>query len=137
MRRVVSGKTRFNGSYNGRQTTDVRVMTTDNVVSTPVDLPNGVYECILPVKYTPKGISNALHAFNINHGCLTFRWMQSFVSMPLNVTYTGATLVLRGKFSATHFWEDCRRHNVTAIQYIGEMCRYLCLRPKVSTATCQ
>ncbi len=80
----------------------------------------------------------AMHhmGLKLSHGRLTLRLMQSFFPCPI-MTYTGASLVLRGKFSATHFWEDCRRHNVTIIQYIGEMCRYLCLRPKVSTATCQ
>ncbi|KYO21140.1 hypothetical protein Y1Q_0001432 [Alligator mississippiensis] len=42
----------------------------------------------------------------------------------------GATLVLRSKFSATHFWDDCRKYNVTVIQYIGEVLRYLCNMPK-------
>ena len=41
-------------------------------------------------------------------------------------------MVLRDKFSASHFWEDCRKHNVTVINYIGEVCRYLVNRPKVS-----
>ncbi|KAK3601064.1 hypothetical protein CHS0354_029290 [Potamilus streckersoni] len=47
-----------------------------------------------------------------------------------NTITSGATLVLRGKFSTSHFWEDCRRHNVTVIQYIGEVCRYLVSGPK-------
>lgn len=42
----------------------------------------------------------------------------------------GATVVLRSKFSASHFWEDCRKYNVTLIHYVGEMCRYLTSRPK-------
>ncbi|XP_018432188.1 PREDICTED: very long-chain acyl-CoA synthetase isoform X2 [Nanorana parkeri] len=43
---------------------------------------------------------------------------------------TGATLVLRKKFSASQFWDDCRKYNVTVIQYIGEVLRYLCNVPK-------
>ncbi|XP_048253913.1 very long-chain acyl-CoA synthetase-like isoform X1 [Haliotis rufescens] len=42
----------------------------------------------------------------------------------------GATMVLRGKFSASHFWEDCCRYRVTVIQYIGELFRYLLSRPE-------
>ncbi|XP_072554384.1 long-chain fatty acid transport protein 2-like isoform X2 [Paramormyrops kingsleyae] len=38
----------------------------------------------------------------------------------------GLTIVLRRKFSASQFWDDCRKHNVTVIQYIGETMRYLC-----------
>ncbi|XP_037121719.1 long-chain fatty acid transport protein 6 isoform X1 [Syngnathus acus] len=37
----------------------------------------------------------------------------------------GATCVLRKKFSATQFWKDCVKYNVTVVQYIGELCRYL------------
>ncbi|XP_063066611.1 long-chain fatty acid transport protein 6 [Engraulis encrasicolus] len=42
----------------------------------------------------------------------------------------GATCVLKKKFSASQFWSDCRKHNVTIFQYIGELCRYLCNQPK-------
>ncbi|XP_029430938.1 very long-chain acyl-CoA synthetase [Rhinatrema bivittatum] len=42
----------------------------------------------------------------------------------------GATCVLRQKFSASQFWDDCRKYNVTVIQYIGEVLRYLCNIPK-------
>ncbi|XP_067827330.1 long-chain fatty acid transport protein 2-like [Heptranchias perlo] len=44
--------------------------------------------------------------------------------------YQGATVVLRRKFSASQFWDDCRRYNVTVILYIGEVLRYLCNVPK-------
>ncbi|XP_077398884.1 long-chain fatty acid transport protein 6 [Vanacampus margaritifer] len=42
----------------------------------------------------------------------------------------GATCVLKKKFSASQFWNDCRKHNATVFQYIGELCRYLCNQPK-------
>uniref|UniRef100_A0A3P8UH27 long-chain-fatty-acid--CoA ligase n=1 Tax=Amphiprion percula TaxID=161767 RepID=A0A3P8UH27_AMPPE len=42
----------------------------------------------------------------------------------------GITVVLRRKFSASNFWNDCRKYNVTVIQYIGEIMRYLCNSPK-------
>ncbi|XP_074090802.1 long-chain fatty acid transport protein 2 [Macrotis lagotis] len=42
----------------------------------------------------------------------------------------GATLALRTKFSASQFWEDCRKYKVTVIQYIGELLRYLCNVPE-------
>ncbi|KAM5235207.1 long-chain fatty acid transport protein 2 isoform 2-T2 [Ctenodactylus gundi] len=42
---------------------------------------------------------------------------------------TGATIVLRKKFSASQFWDDCRKYDVTVIQYIGELLRYLCNTP--------
>ncbi|KAL0968674.1 hypothetical protein UPYG_G00270050 [Umbra pygmaea] len=45
----------------------------------------------------------------------------------------GSTIALRSKFSASHFWDDCRKFNVTVIQYIGETMRYLCNTPKKPT----
>ncbi|XP_036906618.1 solute carrier family 27 member 3 isoform X2 [Sturnira hondurensis] len=41
----------------------------------------------------------------------------------------GATVVLKSKFSAGQFWEDCQKHRVTVFQYIGELCRYLVNQP--------
>ncbi|XP_017196515.3 long-chain fatty acid transport protein 6 isoform X2 [Oryctolagus cuniculus] len=43
----------------------------------------------------------------------------------------GATCVLKKKFSASQFWNDCKKYNVTVFQYIGELCRYLCRQPKL------
>ncbi|KAM3626167.1 uncharacterized protein V6R79_023975 [Siganus canaliculatus] len=42
----------------------------------------------------------------------------------------GITVVLKRKFSASQFWNDCRKYNVTVIQYIGEIMRYLCNSPQ-------
>uniref|UniRef100_A0A3Q1ERT8 long-chain-fatty-acid--CoA ligase n=1 Tax=Acanthochromis polyacanthus TaxID=80966 RepID=A0A3Q1ERT8_9TELE len=44
--------------------------------------------------------------------------------------HLGATCILKKKFSASQFWNDCRTYNVTIFQYIGELCRYLCNQPK-------
>ncbi|XP_061855823.1 long-chain fatty acid transport protein 2 isoform X2 [Colius striatus] len=43
---------------------------------------------------------------------------------------TGATIVLCARFSASQFWDDCRKYDVTVIQYIGEVLRYLCNTPE-------
>ena len=37
----------------------------------------------------------------------------------------GASVVIREKFSARHFWNDVTRWDCTLFQYIGELCRYL------------
>jgi fatty-acyl-CoA synthase len=42
---------------------------------------------------------------------------------------TGARLVLRRSFSASHFWQDVTECGATSFQYIGEMCRYLVTQP--------
>lgn len=41
----------------------------------------------------------------------------------------GLTVVLRKKFSASRFWDDCVKYNCTVVQYIGEICRYLLRQP--------
>lgn len=46
-------------------------------------------------------------------------------------SFPGITIALRRKFSASQFWNDCRKYNITVIQYIGEIMRYLCNTPKV------
>ncbi|KAJ3593099.1 hypothetical protein NHX12_005436 [Muraenolepis orangiensis] len=45
----------------------------------------------------------------------------------------GITIILKRKFSTSQFWNDCRKYNVTIVQYIGEIMRYLCNTPKTST----
>lgn len=37
----------------------------------------------------------------------------------------GLTVVVRRKFSASSFWDDCVKHDCTVFLYIGEICRYL------------
>ncbi|MGE0740151.1 MAG: long-chain-acyl-CoA synthetase [Hyphomonadaceae bacterium] len=41
----------------------------------------------------------------------------------------GGTVVLRRKFSASHFWDDIAEHDCTTFVYIGELCRYLVNQP--------
>lgn len=42
---------------------------------------------------------------------------------------TGASIILRKKFSASQFWDDATDYGATAIVYIGELCRYLVNSP--------
>ncbi|XP_067877322.1 long-chain fatty acid transport protein 1-like isoform X2 [Heterodontus francisci] len=41
----------------------------------------------------------------------------------------GLTVVIKKKFSASRFWDDCVKYNCTIVQYIGEICRYLLNQP--------
>uniref|UniRef100_A0A2K6L7Z4 Long-chain-fatty-acid--CoA ligase n=1 Tax=Rhinopithecus bieti TaxID=61621 RepID=A0A2K6L7Z4_RHIBE len=41
----------------------------------------------------------------------------------------GMTVVIRKKFSASRFWDDCIKYKCTIVQYIGELCRYLLNQP--------
>ena len=38
---------------------------------------------------------------------------------------SGISMVIRDKFSASQYFQDCVKYNVTVGQYIGELCRYL------------
>ncbi|CAG5120147.1 unnamed protein product, partial [Candidula unifasciata] len=76
-----------------------------------------------------------------NYQCLTSLKQEDryYVALPLfhsaagfalgAIIQTGATIVLKKKFSASQFWPDCRRHKVTVIHYIGELFRYLIAQP--------
>jgi fatty-acyl-CoA synthase len=41
----------------------------------------------------------------------------------------GGSVIIRRKFSATQFWDDCKKYRATQFQYIGELCRYLLNSP--------
>jgi fatty-acyl-CoA synthase len=41
----------------------------------------------------------------------------------------GGSVLLRERFSASHFWSDVTDHGCTLFQYIGELCRYLVSTP--------
>ena len=41
----------------------------------------------------------------------------------------GGSVVIREKFSTREFWDDIVRWNCTLLQYIGDLCRYLCHAP--------
>uniref|UniRef100_A0A673B3W8 Long-chain-fatty-acid--CoA ligase n=1 Tax=Sphaeramia orbicularis TaxID=375764 RepID=A0A673B3W8_9TELE len=43
----------------------------------------------------------------------------------------GMTVVIKKKFSASRFWDDCVKYNCTIVQYIGEICRYLLNQPSI------
>jgi fatty-acyl-CoA synthase len=42
----------------------------------------------------------------------------------------GGSVVIAERFSAGRFWDDIARHECTAFQYIGELCRYLVASPE-------
>lgn len=46
------------------------------------------------------------------------------------VLLLGATMVIKKKFSASAFWNDCAKYECTVAQYVGELCRYLLLQPE-------
>lgn len=41
----------------------------------------------------------------------------------------GGAVIVRGKFSASKFWDDVAEHNATLFMYVGELCRFLLSTP--------
>ena len=68
--------------------------------------PGDVVYCALPLYHTAGGAAAVASA-----------WGQ------------GAAVAIRRRFSASQFWDDVRRYDATAFQYIGEFCRYLLNQP--------
>jgi len=47
------------------------------------------------------------------------------VVVPASALHVGAAVALRRRFSASAFWDDCRRFGATGSQYVGEICQFL------------
>ncbi|KAJ8247828.1 hypothetical protein GJAV_G00250990 [Gymnothorax javanicus] len=62
--------------------------------------------------------------------CLPLYHTSAFAMGLTGAIERGLTVVLRRKFSVSQFWDDCRKYNVTVIQYIGEIMRYICNTPQ-------
>ncbi len=42
----------------------------------------------------------------------------------------GGSVVIRRKFSASNFWDECIKYEATLFMYVGELCRFLLAAPK-------
>jgi fatty-acyl-CoA synthase len=63
------------------------------------------------------------------YNCLPMYHSIGGVLVPTATLIGGGAVVLREKFSTTHFWNDVVRWECTIFQYIGELCRYLLHAP--------
>jgi fatty-acyl-CoA synthase len=63
------------------------------------------------------------------YNCLPMYHSVGGVLAPGAILAAGGAMVIREKFSATHFWKDIKRWDCSIFQYIGELCRYLTLTP--------
>jgi fatty-acyl-CoA synthase len=59
------------------------------------------------------------------YNCLPMYHSIGGVLVPGATLIGGGAVVIREKFSTTHFWDDVIRWDCTMFQYIGELCRYL------------
>ncbi|XP_008286762.1 long-chain fatty acid transport protein 1-like [Stegastes partitus] len=74
------------------------------------------------------------HSFGLRHDDIIYNCLPLYHSAGTimgvgQCLLFGLTIVIRRKFSASRFWDDCVKHNCTVIQYIGEICRYLLAQP--------
>ncbi|XP_070542337.1 long-chain fatty acid transport protein 2-like [Ptychodera flava] len=91
-----------------------------------------------PAKITYKRINTTLHIldlFNITSDDIVYSSLPLYHSSAFLICFIsslqrGATVALRTKFSASHFWTDCCHFNATVVMYIGEICRYLLATPQ-------
>jgi fatty-acyl-CoA synthase len=63
------------------------------------------------------------------YDCLPLFHSVGGIVAPCSMLAAGGSVVIAGKFSASHFWPDIVRHDCTLFQYIGELCRYLLKAP--------
>lgn len=71
-----------------------------------------------------------LRSDDIFYVCLPFYHNNALTVSWASVVGAGASMAITKKFSASRFWDDCRRYKVTTFCYIGELCRYLLNQPK-------
>ncbi|WP_371185589.1 long-chain-acyl-CoA synthetase [Thalassotalea maritima] len=57
--------------------------------------------------------------------CLPLYHGAAATSVTSTALASGASIVVRRKFSVSKFWLEIAEHNITVCQYIGEICRYL------------
>jgi fatty-acyl-CoA synthase len=69
------------------------------------------------------------------YNCLPMYHSVGGVQVPGAILVAGGTVILREKFSASHFWNDIVRWDCTLFQYIGELCRYLLHAPVSANET--
>ncbi|MEP3562663.1 MAG: long-chain-acyl-CoA synthetase [Marinobacter sp.] len=64
--------------------------------------------------------------------CLPLYHGAAATSVTSTALTSGASIVIRRKFSARGFWPEVQKYGVTVFQYIGEICRYLLNSPVCS-----
>ncbi|XP_035508289.1 very long-chain acyl-CoA synthetase-like [Morone saxatilis] len=74
--------------------------------------------------------SNGVTASDVIYVNLPLYHTAGFIIGFIGSIETGSTIILKRKFSASQFWDDCRKNSVTVVQYIGEVMRYLCSTPR-------
>ncbi len=79
--------------------------------------------------YGGLGYSLDLNRDDVLYATLPFYHATAMVVCWGSVIAGRSGLAIRRKFSASEFWNDCRKYNATAFGYVGELCRYLLEKP--------
>ncbi len=64
-------------------------------------------------------------AEDVFYCCLPLYHGAAATSVTSTALAGGSAIVVRRKFSVREFWKDVQTHNISVVQYIGEICRYL------------
>ncbi|KAG8448007.1 hypothetical protein GDO86_015200 [Hymenochirus boettgeri] len=70
-----------------------------------------------------------MHSDDVVYDCLPLYHSAGNIVGVGQCLLNGLTIVIKKKFSASRFWDDCAKYNCTIVQYIGEICRYLLNQP--------
>ena len=88
-----------------------------------------IYNC-LPMYHTVGSVfclGHLLHALEEQQYAWTQICRCATADVHLHATVPTVRMILRSKFSASHFRRDLQRYHVTVVQYIGEVLRYAVL----------
>ena len=85
-----------------------------------------------------EGLVKASAILNINpddvcYNCLPMYHSSGGLILIAPLLYLGCTMVIRKKFSASSFFTDCIKYDVTYLGYIGEIWKYLLSQPPKDT----
>lgn len=67
---------------------------------------------------------------DVYYCCLPLYHGAAATSVTSTALASGGAIFVRRKFSVSKFWDEIVEHNVTVVQYIGEICRYLLAKSK-------
>ncbi len=76
-----------------------------------------------------------MHKDDVFYCALPFYHSNALTIAVSSVLMSGATLAIGRKFSASGFFDECRKYQATAFCYIGELLRYLLAQPVRSDDT--
>ncbi|KAI7882824.1 acetyl-CoA synthetase-like protein [Lichtheimia hyalospora FSU 10163] len=81
------------------------------------------------ISWTMSTFSQGLSANDTTYLCLPLYHATGLLVSFIATLMSGGKVVLARKFSASRFWNDISKYNITVFHYVGELCRYLANQP--------